>query len=127
MEDKVDLLGNVSDPSKYYRESRFFILTSASEGNPLCIAEAMSAGLPIIAPRVGGIPDLVEDGVNGFLFDVNSDSENVAVYIKKCLELSDSEIRTIAQRNIEKSKQWDYKVITKQYQKLYDKVAGEIK
>ena len=35
----------------------------------------MSAGLPIIASRIGGLPELVEDGENGFLFDPTSDVE----------------------------------------------------
>ena len=44
-----------------------FILTSRFEGLPLTIIEAMFAGLPIIASNVGGIPELVADGRNGFL------------------------------------------------------------
>jgi glycosyltransferase involved in cell wall biosynthesis len=46
-----------------------FCLTSNFEGTPNVILEAMMAGLPVIATRVGGIPQLVFDGVNGFLVD----------------------------------------------------------
>ncbi|HSR09169.1 MAG TPA: glycosyltransferase [Bryobacteraceae bacterium] len=42
-------------------------LTSKSEGHPLVILEAMARGLPIVAPRVGGIADTVQAGVNGFI------------------------------------------------------------
>jgi glycosyltransferase involved in cell wall biosynthesis len=41
----------------------------------LAVAEGMSAGLPIVASRIGGLPELVEDGVNGILFDPKSDAE----------------------------------------------------
>lgn len=44
----------------------------------LAVAEGMSAGLPIIASRIGGLPELVEDGVNGYLFDPGSELELAA-------------------------------------------------
>lgn len=47
------------------------VVPSRWEGFGLVATEAMRAGLPVIASRVGGLQDLVEDGVTGFLFDVN--------------------------------------------------------
>jgi glycosyltransferase involved in cell wall biosynthesis len=43
------------------------MLTSESEGLPLAIMEALTCGLPVVAPRIGDLGDLVVDGVNGFL------------------------------------------------------------
>lgn len=61
---------SVSKIDEYYKKTNVFVLSSLYEGNPISILEAMSYGLPIISPRTGGIPDVVEDGVNGLLFDV---------------------------------------------------------
>ena len=44
-----------------------FALTRFSEGIPVVLMEAMAWGVPVVAPRITGIPELVEDGVCGFL------------------------------------------------------------
>ena len=52
-----------------YQESDFFCLPSLYEGFPNALCEAMSCGLPIVASNICDNPDIVEDGVDGFLFD----------------------------------------------------------
>jgi glycosyltransferase involved in cell wall biosynthesis len=52
-----------------FREADIFVYPSYSEGMPIAVIEAMACGLPIIATRVGGLPDLVTDGINGVLVD----------------------------------------------------------
>jgi glycosyltransferase involved in cell wall biosynthesis len=49
--------------------SDIYILPSYNEGLPISVLEAMSYGLPIISTNVGGIPEIVEDGVNGLLIE----------------------------------------------------------
>lgn len=64
---QVDCLGLSNQVPQLLAQAGIFVLCSRYEGLPLSIIEAMCAGLPIIASDVGGVRELVEDGVNGFL------------------------------------------------------------
>jgi glycosyltransferase involved in cell wall biosynthesis len=62
--------------SSFYRNARCLVVPSTSyECSPVVIAEAMSYGLPVIASKIGGIPELVDDGITGILFDPNNTVE----------------------------------------------------
>lgn len=64
---RVRFLGARSDVPQVLSDCQIFILMSNYEGLPISIIEAMRAGLPVIASDVGGVSELVEDGVTGFL------------------------------------------------------------
>jgi len=51
------------------RRCRIFCLPSHGEGMPNCVMEALCCGLPIVATRVGGIPEIVQDGTSGVLVE----------------------------------------------------------
>jgi glycosyltransferase involved in cell wall biosynthesis len=59
--------GSLTDLAPVYQEADLLLHTSDWEGTPNVILEAMASGLPVVATRVGGIPDVVQDGVSGFL------------------------------------------------------------
>lgn len=65
--DNVFFLGNIPNASTYCKLADLFILPSDYEGLPIVILEAMCQGKPIVASKVGGIPEMVIDGKNGFV------------------------------------------------------------
>jgi glycosyltransferase involved in cell wall biosynthesis len=66
----VQLLGRKSEPDtlREVAQSDLLVLASFMEGLPVVLMEALALGLPVIAPRVAGVPELVEDQVHGLLF-----------------------------------------------------------
>ena len=68
--DFVIFHGLTSDVPNVLLEADAFIFPSLYEGMPMVIAEAMAAGLPIVASKNGGIPDMIEDGVSGLLLSL---------------------------------------------------------
>jgi glycosyltransferase involved in cell wall biosynthesis len=92
IEDSVKFLCARPDPFPYYRSIQLFLSTSLHEGIPLSILEAMACGLPIVAPRVGGIPEIIEDGKQGVLVE----QRTPANFARSCLEVIRSESLRIA-------------------------------
>ncbi len=71
----VEWLGHVEDMPGFYAGLDLLLLTSKNEGLPLVLVEAMAAGVPVLAPPVGGVGDLLGDGRGGVLAgDRNKDS-----------------------------------------------------
>jgi glycosyltransferase involved in cell wall biosynthesis len=70
--DCIRMLGPVGPEAKHrlLSSASVFALPSYTEGQPLVILEALSAGLPIVATRVGALPETIADGVEGYLVDV---------------------------------------------------------
>ena len=67
--DRVHLLGLRRDVPELLRAFDVFALSSSREGLPRTLMQAMAAGLPIVSTRVGGVPDAVVDGENGWLVE----------------------------------------------------------
>ena len=86
--DKLDIRKNIlitgyrSDVAEIMNCADALVLCSETENAPLTILEGMSCGLPVIATNVGGIPEQVQDGVNGFLVPVKHPEEIAEAALK---------------------------------------------
>lgn len=80
LQQSVTLLGHIprAKLETYYAMCDLVVLTSRSEGIPLTLMEAMAYGRTVLAPAITGIPELVVDGVTGFLYRPGSIEDFVA-------------------------------------------------
>lgn len=83
--DNVRFTGYCQNSFEVLKEIDVFVLPSRTEGCPIVILEAMAMGLPVIATRVGGNPELVEDNITGFLVS-HGRPDQIAEGIKKLIE-----------------------------------------
>jgi glycosyltransferase involved in cell wall biosynthesis len=94
-----------------------FVFPSRTETLGLVLLEAMAAGCPVVAARSGGIPDIVTDGVNGYLFE--PDDPDGAITATKSL-LSATQAREELRHNArQEAEQWGWAAATKQLQSYY--------
>lgn len=119
IDSNVVFTGSVDDVNKYLSQSKTLVLSSNYEGNPICVLEAMSHGLQIVAPRVGGIPDVVLDD-NGYLYEVGNADE-----LLKCLlkAYEGERYDIISKNNLERIKLFSIEHCAKQYIELFEKVV----
>jgi len=102
---------------EYMVAADVFVLPSLSEGFPNVLLEAMAAGLPIVATRVGGLPEIVTEGENGFLVEPRN-SQQLAEKIM--LLLQDEEIRKgFSTNNIKKAEQYSWSKIVTSLEEVY--------
>ena len=89
--DCFHIIGEVNNPVDYDFQSDFFVLVSEYEGLPISLLEALSVNcVPIVTP-VGGIPNIIKDGYNGFVAE-DIQEENIYEAIKRAIITTDSQI-----------------------------------
>ena len=69
LEKKVFLLGQIQDGHQLMTAFDIFVLPSVKEGFPWALIEAMTAKIPVVATRVGAVPEIIEQGKNGFIVE----------------------------------------------------------
>lgn len=80
---KVEFAGPSADPAQHYKQADIFALSSIREGQPNSILEAMSAGLPVCATAVGGIPPLLAgNGLLSAAGDADAMAQNLALLLR---------------------------------------------
>jgi glycosyltransferase involved in cell wall biosynthesis len=94
-----------------------FIFPSRTETLGLVLLEAMAAGCPVVAARSGGIPDIVTDGVNGYLFDPADERGAIAATVR--LLERQQERETLRQNARAEAERWSWAAATRQLQNYY--------
>ncbi len=116
----VEFKGHLNNPQSYYQGLDIFINTSFHEGIPMSVLEAMACGVPVIAPKVGGIPEIIRNGIDGFLVKREKDS-----FVKACMNLiSNRELLFQMSENC-KQRIKDYfsaERMAEQYRQLYNSI-----
>ena len=105
-----------------YASADAFIFPSRTETLGLVLLEAMAAGCPVVAANSGGIPDIVTDGENGYLFEVD-DPDGAITATKRLLDATTEreKLRTNARKEAEK---WGWAASTRQLQRYYRDIVN---
>jgi glycosyltransferase involved in cell wall biosynthesis len=99
-----------------------FIFPSRTETLGLVLLEAMAAGCPVVAAASGGIPDIVTDGVNGYLFDPN-DPDGAITATQRLLEAK-AEREQLRYNARQEAERWGWAAATQQLQDYYRAVVN---
>ncbi|ABN56626.1 MULTISPECIES: glycosyltransferase family 4 protein [Methanoculleus] len=115
----VEFVGKVPHErvQDYMNQVEAFVLPSLSEGFPVTILEAMACGLPVVATRVGGIPDIIEDGTNGYLVDAMN-QERMAEALLKVLR-NEPLRKDISNNNREKAEKYRWEAVAAELEEIY--------
>jgi glycosyltransferase involved in cell wall biosynthesis len=100
-----------------FASSDAFIFPSRTETLGLVLLEAMAAGCPVVAARSGGIPDIVTDGVNGYLFDPADEQGAIAATVRLLQQQEERE--TLRQNARAEAERWSWAAATRQLQNYY--------
>jgi glycosyltransferase involved in cell wall biosynthesis len=106
---------------EYFSNSDILLMPSSSEGLPVVGVQALAMGLAIVASRVGGFVDIVDQGKNGFLYSQN-DSEGMQSGLRELI--SDKETLLVFRRHSrEFAQRFDISKVVDEYVQIFDEVA----
>ncbi|MFV1991746.1 MAG: glycosyltransferase family 4 protein, partial [Acidimicrobiales bacterium] len=107
------------------RATDIFVVSSILEGQPLSVVEAMSFGCPIVATAVGGIPELIADGINGLLC-MPADPECLATKIRVLIDNPNlrEDLARAARKTYEQGS-FQPKVVCDRFISVYQQVLGK--
>ncbi|MFQ6135701.1 MAG: glycosyltransferase family 4 protein [Candidatus Hydrothermarchaeales archaeon] len=118
----VQFRGYYGELKGIFGESSLLVLPSREEGFGLVLLEAMNHGVPIIASRIGGIKEIVQNGYNGILVQKENPGELSRAIVKI---LEDEELRTKLTRNgREFVKRFSWEKMADEVDEIYEELAG---
>ena len=118
----VLFLGKQENLAELYAISDLKLLLSQQESFGLVLLEAMACGVPCIGTNVGGIPEVIEHGVDGYIVELG-DTEAVAAYATHLLQDEEQLLRFREAAIRAVSEKFHSSKIVEQYENLYEKVA----
>lgn len=124
IQDKVRFLGNSSEIDKILCFSDLFLLPSEKESFGLAALEAMASGVPVISSNTGGLAEVNEDGVSGYLSDVG----NVAEMAENAIAIlkSPEELTKFKNQAKHAAKKFDTTRIVPMYEEVYKKAIAYV-
>lgn len=120
---RVVLAGFQDNVDRFYPLMDFAIFPSQDEGMPLALLEAMSYSIPVVATAVGGVPEVISSGLDGFLFS----PQDIDGMVQKSLELiQDSTLRQQVGQNARRKveKEFTDKAMTKRTWEIYRSLSA---
>jgi N-acetyl-alpha-D-glucosaminyl L-malate synthase BshA len=122
LQGQVDFLGKQDEVERFLPSADVFLMPSENESFGLAALEAMACGVPVISSRSGGLPELVEDGVSGFL-DPVGDVEAMAQHTLQLLE-DDDVLCHFSKAARLRAENFDLHSIVPAYESLYENVVA---
>ncbi len=120
--DKVHLIGITDDVYRYLIDSDVFVLPSIHEGMPMTVIEAMCVGIPIVATDVGGISEMVQDGISALFCQTTP--ESICSAVKNMIRSEELRIQLSARAKKDIHK-FTSEYMASNYMKLYTKILSE--
>jgi glycosyltransferase involved in cell wall biosynthesis len=121
--ERVLFLGPRYNLRPYLAASDLFVLPSAYEANALVVLEALASGLPVVSTRVGFAPEVVVDGVNGFL--VERDAREVGERMQQLAELSDEDLAEYRRHARSSVEPYSWRAVARRYLDLARELEAE--
>ena len=116
------LCGSRDDVADLLPAADVFVLSSVHEGLPIALVEALASGLPCVATAVGGVPEVIRDGIEGFLVEPG-DVAGLAAAIEKLL--GDAELRrNVGARARERAAAFDIGPAVERTRDIYRAAVG---
>ena len=110
LEKNIKFYGFLDNPFGLLKNSKIFLLSSRFEGNPMCVLEAETFGLPVLAPEINELKTTVIEGVSGFLYKTDEECVDRVIELLKNPEKA----KKLSQTTYEFSQQYNNMAIYKQ-------------
>ena len=127
---KTNFIGYLSgqELASAYASGDIFLFPSSTETLGLVLLEAMAAGCPVIGANKGGIPDIINDGINGCLYDPDEKDkgERSLIEATKKILVDKNKKEAMRKEARKEAEQWDWNQATLQLQKYYSETLENI-